>query len=616
MDYHNRENVTAADSRAETTKKHSEFFDHLRTQSPIVKGQTFGRYHIERPLGRGGMGVVYKAYDTKLKIPVALKVIANQASHQNQKRFLLEAAATARLDHPNIVRFYEVGEKPQPYIAMEYIEGWTLQQLIHERRLKETHIIDLMIKICEALQHAHKKNILHRDIKPANIMVTAQGQPKIMDFGLAKVRDEDVEKLSQSGQMLGTLLYMSPEQIEGKATIQSDIYSIGATLYEALTLRPVFQGAHYVNIVCQIVDKYPVPPHEFNEKVSAYLEAICLKCLEKKPQKRYNDFRQLTKEFRNLQQQRPILAKRYTKLDAARYFFLKNKILTLAVISVFSILLVAVTFITHAWQQAQDLNVLLMQEKKKTEENLVKLKQEQQQSQVLVNASLKSLKYAAKKSPRLIQDKKFVQPFIKVFQQADRLKTAKELRWLRGAIFGQSNKRRYLEESIKDYNHVIADSPEDVLGYINRANTYRKLGKNEEALKDIAKAMQIDPKRAEPYVFRANIYHRQGKLNEALRDYSVAIELNPSYVDAYAGRGRLYIDKKMYHEALVDHDKALALEPNLAKAYVNRGRLHMMKSNFRQALKDFGDAKALGVKDANLDTTIARLRMLIPKRKK
>lgn len=317
-------------------------------QTDSLCGKMFAHYEIEQKLGEGGMGAVYRAYDTRLRNTVALKVIQGKNTLQSVQRFLREASAMAQLNHPGIVRFYEAGENPQPYFTMEYIEGFTLAQAIKEKHVTFDFIVDVIIQICEALQAAHRKQILHRDIKPSNIMIDRQGQAKIMDFGLAKqVAEDGLTQLSQEGRPLGTFLYMSPEQVRGQTSISSDVYSLGATLYEAITYRPVFQGDQ-IGLMYQIFHDDPLLPRKLNPAISPYLEAICLKCIHKKPEKRYKNFGALAADLRNFKSHRPISAKKYNQWHAISNFVRRNKIACSVIVTVFLCMTVALVLIMRS----------------------------------------------------------------------------------------------------------------------------------------------------------------------------------------------------------------------------------------------------------------------------
>ena len=288
-------------------------------------GATFGDYKIIQELGRGGMGAVYRAHDAKLNREVALKVMLTQ-DEEHLQRFTQEAQTIACLDHPNIIRIFEVGDKPQHYFTMEYICGISLHQYIRDRDLDEKKIVTMFVKIAQALSAAHRQKIIHRDLKPENIMLTEDNEPKVMDFGLAKIKHNTA---SLSKNFVGTPAYASPEQIqEGQIDLRTDIYSLGATLYEALTKRRVFEGQNTVNIMYQSMNKDPIAPRALNPEISEDLEAICLKCLEKVPKKRYFNMEKLAQDLQNFLENRPVTAKSPSTWQKVSKFIQRNLLLT------------------------------------------------------------------------------------------------------------------------------------------------------------------------------------------------------------------------------------------------------------------------------------------------
>ena len=264
----------------------------LQTQSDLKPPDRLGDYELREEIGRGGMGVVYRARQQSLNREVAVKLIlkGTQASDADKARFQAEVTAAAHLEHPNIVPVYDVGEaEGWQYFSMKLIDGDTLSSRVARGPVPEQEAVALMLGVAQAIEYAHQRGVVHRDLKPANILVDPAGVPHVTDFGLAKYTT-GAASLTHSGSILGTPAFMAPEQAAGsRGTVgaHSDVYSLGAILYSLLTGRAPFQGATPVDTVLLVLEQDPLPPRLLNRRISRDLEMIVLKCLQKPVELRY-----------------------------------------------------------------------------------------------------------------------------------------------------------------------------------------------------------------------------------------------------------------------------------------------------------------------------------------
>src|ERR1700752_1004649 len=279
----------------------------------LPPGTRLNRYEILSKLGEGGMGEVFLAEDTSLRRKIAIKVLPSEstADERAKQRLVREAQAAAALDHPNICAIYEVGESDgNTFICMQFVGGETLQSLIQHKALDLAQVLDISIQVADALADAHARGIIHRDIKPANIMITPRGSVKVMDFGLAKLFEsvednkseaETVQLISTQGAVIGTLPYMSPEQVRGETLDgRSDIFSLGVVLYELLTGQQPFAQKSTAATASSILTTDPPPLARFSKELPAELERIVSKALKKNPDERYQTIKDLLLDLRSL----------------------------------------------------------------------------------------------------------------------------------------------------------------------------------------------------------------------------------------------------------------------------------------------------------------------------
>jgi len=284
-----------------------------RRMAPLEIPRQIADYDLVDELGRGGMGVVYKAWDRQLERFVALKMILRgaHASSSDQARFRSEAQAAAGLNHPNIVPVYQVGEVDgHAFFSMKYVPGLTLSEVMKKGPLLQRQATAYLARIARAVHHAHQAGILHRDLKPANVLIDENDEPLVADFGLAK-RTENDPSLTGSGAIVGTPSYMAPEQAmgQGQPTPAADVYSLGAILYEMLTGRPPFLAATPVDTLLLVRSEEPVRPRLLNPQIDLDLEFICRKCLEKNPEHRYASAAQLADDLEAFTHGEPVSAR-------------------------------------------------------------------------------------------------------------------------------------------------------------------------------------------------------------------------------------------------------------------------------------------------------------------
>ena len=353
------EELSAADEDFTGTELDQTLFYKLPPETPS-RGRpipAIDGYEILSELGRGGMGIVYRARQIRLNRPCALKMIlaGAHANDEANARFLAEAEAVARLQHANVVQIRHIGETGGlPFFELEFLDGGSLDRRLNGTPWPARQAAELIESVARGVAEAHRVGIVHRDLKPANILLAADGTPKVGDFGAAKTLNQD-SGLTRTDSIMGSPGYMSPEQAEGKAKEVgplADVYALGAILYELLTGRPVFRAATALETLEQVKTTEPVPPSRLVPGLSRDIETIALKCLQKEPAKRYASAALLIDDLNRYLEGHPILARRVSPVELAWRWCRRNPWLAGALGST-ALALAAVVVISLAYAAEQ-----------------------------------------------------------------------------------------------------------------------------------------------------------------------------------------------------------------------------------------------------------------------
>ncbi|MFQ5825159.1 MAG: protein kinase, partial [bacterium] len=559
-------------------------------------GKTISHYKILEKLGEGGMGVVYKARDTKLDRFVALKFLPPQYTIDSeiQARFKREAKAIAALNHPNIITIYEIAEREgQSYIAMEYVDGESLKDVIAKKELSIDKVIEIASQICEGLQAAHQAGIVHRDIKPANILLEKTGRVKIVDFGLAKLKD--VTRLTKESSTMGTLSYMSPEQIQSAEVDQrSDIFSVGVVLYEMITGQLPFKGDYEAAVSYSILHEEPEPLARYKAGISDALQRMVDKALSKDTNTRYQSAADLLADLKGLLKEPTIAAavRPWKKIINRQHLIFAGVglLLALAIYIIFSL---------------NDLNFFQSQKPATVEtrgqwqnsiavlpfENISPDPEQEyfcdgMTEQIITNLSqLQALKVIARTSVMKFKNTEKTIPEI-----GEELHVA---HILEGSIRKVGNRIRVTAQLIeadegyhlwaKDYDRELEDVfavQDDVSEAIARALLKKLTTKEVEEIK----TKQTKNSEAYEYYLKGEYFHyrkflvtvRMEDFRKSEKMFKKAIDLDPNYALAHAGLADLYNsytyrikDDKEYGDLQQNYiERAFRLDPN--SAYVNR----------------------------------------------
>jgi serine/threonine-protein kinase len=532
-----------------------------------------GRYQILEELGRGGMGVVYKAEDTKLKRTVALKFLPPELTHISEvkERFMREAQAAAALDHPNICTIYEFDEaEEKTFISMAYIEGHSLKKKIESGPLELDEAIRIALQVAEGLQKAHKKGVVHRDIKSANIMVTEEDQAKIMDFGLARTSERTL--VTKEGTTMGTIAYMSPEQARGEEVDhRTDIWSSGVVLYEILTGQLPFKGEYDQAVVYSILKEKPKPIADLRAEVPRAIEQVIGKALEKNADDRYQQIEDLLNDLRSISE--GIVPERVkARLRKVRLLRRKKVFLYASTAGLLIIMAVIVLSLFTGRAEAIDSIAVLPME------NLSGDPEQEYFSEgvtdALINelAKISALRVISRTS--VMQYKKVRKSLREIARELDVevvvegsvLTTGGSVQIRTRLIQADSEQNLWAQSYERDISNILILQSE-VAQTIAREIDVKLTGDEQTRL---ASARPIIPEAYEAYL-KGQYYRQRWTLDatkRAIEYFQQAIQLDPNYAAAYAGLAECYlfpeIDAPKAKEAAL---KALEIDGSLGEAH-------------------------------------------------
>jgi len=579
-------------------------------------GKRISHYKILEELGSGGMGVVYKAEDTKLKRTVALKFVVPRMlrKDEDKERFLREAQTAASLNHPHICTIYQIEEVGEhTFIVMEYVEGHSLKEMVGKSPLDPEKALDYAIQIAEGLEEAHEKKIIHRDVKSANIMVTPKSQTKIMDFGLAKIVSQS--QMAETATIMGTVAYMSPEQACGDPTDhRSDIWSLGIVMYEMLCGHVPFLEDHEQLVLHSVLNKYHEPVSSWRSDIPYELERIVDKCLEKSPDERYQNAGELLTDMRRLKRETESgIMPRTKPVWHTRRARKLRKFIAPAFLAFMAVVLISGHFLFDWFQSPipwkTSIAVLPMKNESLQEENdalCISMTKDIIRKTSGLSKELRVIPYdltlehirQGKTSTNIGQDLNVEFILDSTLQSdGDILKIYADL------ISVKENRVRdsFDHETSKQDKISIFDIQDDIskdivhdlgINFQEAGLIEAKKGepKNEEAWKWYVRGLNLIDNR-DLYTEPDDWFH------EAIQMFTRALELEPDYALAYWGMGAAYEayyvakgDENDRDLAIGNWEKAYELNPGLAEANLGRGWAYFYKEDLEKASKSFKQA--------------------------
>jgi tetratricopeptide (TPR) repeat protein/predicted Ser/Thr protein kinase len=578
-------------------------------------GKPFGkRYKIICELGRGGMGIVYKAFDCELDRTVALKVLISEDTELNEaqiKIFAREARAAASLEHDNIVKVFDVGEiDGKHFFTMQFIEGVSLDKALHDKKkygITQHKTLEILRDVADALHHAHTRKVIHRDVKPGNVMLDSNMRPYVTDFGLAKQTKISDRSISKTGQIMGTPYYMSPEQARGevnKIDARSDVFSLGAMMFEAFSGTKPFTGTQLFEILDSVINKEApsLRAVALNQRIPQDVETICMKCIEKEPPSRYQSAGEVAEEIGRFLNDEPITAKPTGLTTRIWKKARKNKVAAIAASAVVIIILcVATILIVSASQKSE-----------KVAEYLQQAEQEFGKGNFAESRALceRALELSALNNTASDLREKCISAINRIDEKGRGEKEAAEklaqdkidkekIRAQAQGILDRINATRTPEEKIKACEDALNIDPSFGLAWQEKGYALKDLGKFDEAFDSFSKAVELTPTLAYSYYERAIItQYFHSKPEDAIPDFEKVLELDPKSHIGYYAKGNIELHRKEYDAAIADYAKAIELYPQFFYAYASRGGARTNNGDLNGGIADYTKAIEINPQDS------------------
>jgi serine/threonine protein kinase/tetratricopeptide (TPR) repeat protein len=568
-------------------------------------GRMVSHYNILEELGRGGMGVVYKARDTKLDRVVALKFLPPHfgADEVEKERFIHEAKAASALQHNNICTIHEIDETEngQMFICMDLYEGETLKQKIGKGPLAIEAAIDIALQVAEGLSHAHQKNIVHRDIKPANIFITQDGIVKIVDFGLAKLRG--VTKLTVSGTTLGTAAYMSPEQARGdEVSSRTDVWAFGVVLYEMLTGRQPFGGDYEQALIYAILNEDPEPVTALRTGIPMALERLIHKCLAKDPARRYQHFQDVLVDLKAVQEKSRLGSKVVIKPTPKH----RRSVSAILVIPILFLVvtLAGLYFFARKKTDKIDSIAVLPLVNLSGDPNQEYFSDGMTEAVIAELANLRALKVISRTSIMRYKNTEKALPEIAKALDVDAivegsiLRVEDRVRITTQLIDGRSDRHLWAKNYERNLNNIL-----EIQGEVAKdiASEIRVNLDEQEKMALSTRAQSIDPEAYDAYL--RGLYYWNKRTEEGLKKgidcFKQAIEKEPQYAAAYAALSQSYIVlaawsfisySASHEKARMMAEKALEINNRLAEAHTALGAVYEGEWKWKEAQKEYKHA--------------------------